>query len=85
MLSINIDEDRRLYKKLTEALSLGEVIMVSDAKHKVKKKYGVEGIPHMVIIDAEGKVASVHVGYGESALPGLIDEINAVARKKPAS
>lgn len=85
VLSINIDEDRRLYKKLTEALSLGEVIMVSDAKHKVKKKYGVEGIPHMVIIDAEGKVASVHVGYGESALPGLIDEINAVARKKPAS
>jgi len=85
VLSINIDEDRKLFKKLTEALSLGEMIMVSDAKHRVKRKYGVEGIPHMVIIDAEGKVASVHVGYGESSLPGLIDEINTVARKQPAS
>lgn len=85
VLSINIDQDRRLYKKLAEALSLGDVIMVSDAYHKVKKKYGVEGIPHTVIIDAEGKVASVHVGYGESAVPALIDEINTIARKKPAS
>jgi thiol-disulfide isomerase/thioredoxin len=85
VLSVNIDEDPKLFRKLKEALALGDMILVSDAKHRVKRKYGVEGIPHMVIIDAEGKVASVHVGYGESSLPGLIDEINAVARRQPAS
>lgn len=84
VLSINIDEDPKLFRKLKEALALGDMILVSDAKHRVKNKYGVEGIPHMLIIDAEGKVASVHVGYGESSLPGLVDEINAVARGLPA-
>ncbi|MEO8103478.1 MAG: hypothetical protein ABI790_13205 [Betaproteobacteria bacterium] len=39
--------------------------------------YGVKGIPHMVIIGKDGKVISVHRGYSEEALDGLLAEINA--------
>jgi len=84
VISINIDEERKLFKKLAQNLVLGDVKLVSDASHKARKKYGVEGIPHMLIIDAEGKVAAVHIGYGEEELPGLIDEINEIANRKPA-
>ncbi len=84
VISINIDEDRRLFKKLEKALQLGDIILVSDAKKRVGKKYGVEGIPHMVIVNAEGKVASVHIGYNESQLPELVDEINEIARSSKA-
>ena len=84
MISINIDEDRRLFKKLEKALALGDMILVSDAKKRVGKKYGVEGIPHMVIIDAEGKVASVHIGYSEEMLPALVEEINEIYRSGKA-
>ena len=34
----------------------------------------------MIIIGRDGKVASDHTGYGEDALPGLVEELNRAAR-----
>jgi thioredoxin-related protein len=84
IISINIDEDRQIFKKIVKAFDETSLIWISDANKRTARKYGVEGIPHMVIINAEGKVAAVHIGYGEAQLPTLIDEINAIARTKPA-
>lgn len=81
VISVNIDEDRQLFKKLVAIVSNTQMKIVHDGKKKTSKKYGVEGIPHMVIIDEQGKVAAVHIGYGESQLPDLIKEINEIARK----
>jgi thiol-disulfide isomerase/thioredoxin len=81
VISINIDEDRQLFKKLVGVLSTTQMKLVHDGKKKTGRKYGVEGIPHMVIIDEQGKVAAVHIGYGESQLPALINEINEIAKR----
>jgi thiol-disulfide isomerase/thioredoxin len=85
VISINIDEDRRVFKKIADALSDTQLLFISDANKRAYRKYGVEGIPHMLIINAAGKVASVHIGYGEAQFPELIKEINEIARNKPAS
>lgn len=85
VISINIEEDRRLYKKIVEALAGTQMKLISDSSHRTGRKYGVEGIPHMVIVNAEGKVAAVHIGYDESELPALVDEINSIARNDSAS
>lgn len=81
VISINIDEDRAIFKKIATAISGTQMKLVYDGKKKIGRKYGVEGIPHMVIIDKEGKVASIHIGYGESQLPALVDAINEIARR----
>jgi thiol-disulfide isomerase/thioredoxin len=82
VISINYGESRRMFKKIADVLADSSMRLVSDMNRKTGKKYGVDGIPHMVIIDAEGKVAAVHVGYDESQLPALIDEINAIASER---
>lgn len=84
IVSINIDEDRQIFKKIVKALDDTSIIWISDSNKRTARKYGVEGIPHMVIINTEGKVAAVHIGYGEAEFPTLVDEINAIARAKPA-
>jgi thiol-disulfide isomerase/thioredoxin len=81
VISINMDQDRKIFQKIAEAISDTQMKLVYDGKQKTGKKYGVTGIPHMVIIDKEGKVAAVHIGYGEEKLPELIEEINNIARK----
>ncbi|MEN0038126.1 MAG: TlpA disulfide reductase family protein [Cellvibrio sp.] len=81
VISINYGESRKLFRKIADALSDTQMKLVSDVNKKTGRKYGVEGIPHMVIIDAYGNVAAVHIGYGESQLPALIDEINEIARR----
>ena len=85
VISINIDDDRRLYKKIAKALAGTEMKLIFDTSHKTGKKYGVEGIPHMLILDADGRVASVYIGYDESELPALVDEINEIARQQAES
>lgn len=81
VISINYGESRCTFKKITEALANSPVEPVSDIHRKTGKKYGVDGIPYMLIIDAEGKVASVQIGYGESQLSALIEEVNEVASR----
>jgi thioredoxin-related protein len=84
VISVNMDEERSMFKKLTEALATSEMKLVHDGKKRTGRKYGVEGIPHMVIIDESGKVAAVHIGYSEAQLPSLIKEINEIANRQPA-
>jgi thiol-disulfide isomerase/thioredoxin len=83
VISINIDEERSTFKKLAALLENTQIKLVHDGKKRTGRKFGVEGIPHMVMIDEAGKVASVHVGYSEAQLPALINEINEIANRAP--
>ena len=47
----------------------------------VGKRYGVEGIPHMVIIGKAGRIISVHRGCTDAGVDKAIDDLNrALAR-----
>ncbi len=48
---------------------------VHDAKGTVSDLYGVKALPHMFILDHDGRVAYTHRGYSEESLPGIIEEI----------
>lgn len=47
-----------------------------DARQTTGQKYGVEGIPHTVVIDRQGKIVWVHSGF----LPGVGDEFEKVIK-----
>ncbi len=65
-------------KKLSCKVALDED---SDAD----RPFGIEGIPQTVVIDKEGVVQAVHVGYGPGTEKELQKEIEAIlAGKKPA-
>ncbi len=81
VISINLDENRRLFKQLAEALATTPLVLISDIRHRTKRKYGVEGIPHMLILNREGKVAQVNIGYGDNMIPELIKQVNQVLAK----
>ena len=55
--------------------------MTHDKKGKISKKYGVKSVPHMFIVNKQGQVAQIHIGYGESMLPQLIEELNILITK----
>lgn len=58
-----------------------EVTLISDEYGRTGDAYGVKGIPHMIIVGRDGKIAAIHVGYSEQQIPILIDEINATWNK----
>ena len=76
VVAVNI-ESYEDFRQVHRALKDLEITITNDQYKRAAAPYGVGGIPHMVIIGKNGKVINVHTGYGESALPGLVDEINA--------
>lgn len=83
VFSINIDEDKKIFRQLVAMLGDTPMIMISDARRRLYREFGVGGIPHMLIVDTNGKISSIHVGYGESQIPNIVEEIIAAA-KEPA-
>jgi thiol-disulfide isomerase/thioredoxin len=64
-------EIKRFFKKLDT-----DITLISDFNGRAGVAYGVKGIPHMVIVSRDGKIAAIHVGYSEEELPLLVEEIN---------
>jgi len=78
VFAVNWQQDEDTFRNIRRALSNVDLTLVSDPEGYIGRKYDVDSIPHMVILGRDGRVAAIHVGYGESELPALIDEINAL-------
>ena len=76
VVAVNIEE-RDVFKAVSRALHSMTVTITNDPRKRFADAYGVNGIPHMVIIGKDGKIIAVHRGYSEDALDGLVAEINA--------
>jgi len=80
VVAINI-EDRDTFRKLARHLSSLTLTLTHDNGKRQHDAYGVNGIPHMVIIGKDGKILNVHRGYSEAAIDGFVAEINAALAK----
>ena len=78
VIAVNLKESRKQFRRALRAFDDYELEFVHDQRGTVAKRYGVKGIPHMLIIDVDGRVAYQHVGYDETALEGIVAEINAL-------
>lgn len=77
-------EERAVFRKVVRALDKMDLSFAYDPDKRAQKAYKVNGIPHMLIIDRDGKVVQTYRGYAESALDGIVAEINK-ALATPAS
>lgn len=76
VVAVNINDRKNDFRRALRVLDDYEIEFVFDWKQRISRKYDVEGIPHMLIIDVDGRVAHRHVGYSEKAIPQIVEEIN---------
>jgi thiol-disulfide isomerase/thioredoxin len=76
VVAVNYHEDDDNFDKVERAFKQSPMILTYDEDSKISKSYDVHGLPNMFIIDKQGKVAYVHVGYGEETLDQIIKELN---------
>lgn len=86
VIAVNYGEKRRTFRRFVNRLGEANLTFSHDPKMKIgKDDFGVEGIPHMVMVDHEGKVAVVQSGYGDATINKIADEVNALFRKQASS
>jgi thiol-disulfide isomerase/thioredoxin len=81
LIAINYKDEPKPFKAVAGALKTLPIIVVRDASGKAARKYKVQGIPRMIIIDRSGKVAADHTGYGEDSIGMLVEELNRVLQE----
>lgn len=81
--AVNI-EAPEVYKQVAKALDSFKILVLHDRNRKGQKAYGVNGIPHMIIIGKDGRIDTVWVGYSEDALDDIVNSINRAIGAVPA-
>jgi len=75
VVAINI-EDRNTFRKIARKLTSFNLLLATDTSGHAQRAYGVNGIPHMVIISKSGQIMRVHQGYAEEALDDIVKDLN---------
>ncbi len=78
IFSVNWKENSQRFRQIELAMHGTDLTLMSDENGYLGRQYGVQAIPHMVIVGRDGRIAAIHVGYGESEIPKLVDEINSL-------
>ncbi|WP_157995166.1 TlpA family protein disulfide reductase [Peristeroidobacter soli] len=81
VFSINWKEPAARFRRLQRNLKDVSLTLLSDSLGDIGAQYEVKAIPHMVIIGRDGKISSIHRGYSDSMIDGLIEEINTLWRQ----
>jgi hypothetical protein len=86
VLSVNWRQSYNEFRQIVKIFKdMGAgITLISDEHGRAGAAYGVKGIPHMIIVGRDGKIAAIHVGYSEEEIPVLVDEINAAWSKAPS-
>jgi len=83
VIAINYRDEYEPFKYVVNVLKDYPITFLRrDPNSRTAKKYGVQGIPRLIFIGRDGKVAADHTGYGESMIPELVDQLNVLLAKK---
>jgi thiol-disulfide isomerase/thioredoxin len=75
VIAINT-EDRDTFRQVVRAMRDLEIEQAYDPDGDAQKAFGVNGIPHMVVIGRDGRIVNVFRGYDESSLKAIVQAIN---------
>lgn len=75
IIAVNVQDDNDDYRAMMRQMRGYTLAMTRDRDGTIATGYGVKAYPNLWMIDPQGKVAVHHVGYDESSLQGIVDQI----------
>ncbi|TNE61903.1 MAG: redoxin domain-containing protein [Alphaproteobacteria bacterium] len=78
VIAVTYHENRETFKRIKRVFEDADTTLTFDGDGRVAMTYGVKAIPNMFIIDPEGKIAKIRLGYGPDSAQELVDDLNAV-------
>jgi thiol-disulfide isomerase/thioredoxin len=75
VIAVNFMESREVFVRQVRASKEIDLDWVQDQQGKVSDLYGVKGLPNLFIVAQDGKLVHHHVGYDQTVLNSIVDEI----------
>ena len=80
LLGVNIDDDSRRAMQMIDELGVDFPVLFDDRK-EVSEMYDVETMPVTVLVDREGTVRYVHLGYKPGDEDTYLDKVRSLLRE----
>ncbi|HWX32696.1 MAG TPA: TlpA disulfide reductase family protein [Steroidobacteraceae bacterium] len=85
VFAVSFKESQQAAGTLKKVASDWQINVIEDYNGTIASRYSITSIPHLFIIGRDGKVLANHLGYGDSTINELVDDINhAFAEPTPA-
>ena len=86
IVAVNVKDSMQDYHAITRQLKGTKLIFTHDGNGRIADSFEVNAYPNLFVIGKDGRVASVHVGFGEDSLEEIVGDINALlAQPAPAA
>jgi len=83
VIAVNVKDSTRDYDFIRKQLGDTPITFTHDRRGFVSDRYRVTAYPNLFVIDQDGKIAAVHLGFGEGSLGKLLEDVNALLVKQP--
>ena len=81
VIAVNVKDTPADYRIIRRQMKDAALTFTHDRNGAISDGYAVKSYPNLYVIDQAGTIAAVHVGFGESSLEEIIDDINALLVK----
>ena len=76
VIAVNYKEDSRQFNRIKKKLKDLNLTLTRDKRGSIGNRYGVDGIPHLFVLDKMGKLAFQQQGYSEKTVEKIVEILN---------
>ena len=80
-IAVNVEDPVEVYKQMRRQLKDTPMRFTHDKKGAVAKGWDVRSYPNLYVIDQNGVIDAVHVGFGEGSFEEILEDVNALLAK----
>ena len=82
VLAINFRDSPMAATAIRKGAKAWQMSLLEDRNGGIASRYKITAIPHLFMIDRNGKVVANHTGYGDKSLEVLVADINNAMREE---
>lgn len=76
IIAVNVQDTPQDYKAIRRQMKDAALTFTWDKDGKIAQSWDVKGYPNLFVIGTDGKIAKVHVGFGEDSIERIVDDLN---------
>lgn len=76
VLAVDFQDSENAVLAVKKIAKPWQISLLRDGYGRIAGKYKITAIPHLFMIDREGKIVAEHTGYGDKSLAELVADIN---------
>ena len=80
VFAVNFQDSPEAVRALKKLAATWQLVLVEDRGGRIADSYKIRAIPHLFMIDRDGKIVAIHTGYGDRSLEELVSDINKALR-----